>query len=156
MTVLWLITGVALCASLIADLGKTRLALVRGVRMFRKILPMLLGMLAVVSVVMAAVTPALIERILSGSGPLSFFAALGVGGVILMPGFVAYPLAGVLKAHGASVAVLSAFITSLMMVGVLTLPIEARFFGWKIAVLRNALALVGAIVVAAAMAWVLG
>jgi len=52
--------------------------------------------------------------------------------------------------------VLSAFITSLMMVGVLTLPFEARFFGWKIAVLRNALALVGAFVVAAAMAWVLG
>jgi uncharacterized membrane protein YraQ (UPF0718 family) len=105
--------------------------------------------------VLAAVTPAMLQPVLSGAGPLPFLIALGVGSVALMPGFVAYPLAGLLRQSGASTPVLAAFVTSLMMVGVLTLPLEARFFGWRVSLLRNALAFIGAVLVAAGMAWVL-
>lgn len=155
MTALWIITGVALLASFVADRRKTRVALIKGLKMFWGVLPTLLGVLALVSLVMAVVSPEMIKNVLAGKGPVPFFTAIGVGSIALMPGFIAYPLAGVLKQQGASVAVLSAFITSLMMVGALTLPIEARFFGWKISLLRNGLALMGALVVAAGMAWVL-
>ena len=142
-------------ASLVADRGKTRHAAVKGLKMFWGIVPLLLGVLAVVSVVLAAVTAGMLQRVLGGTGPLPFFTALAVGSIALMPGFIAYPLAGVLRQNGASVPVLAAFITSLMMVGVLTLPLEARYFGWRVALVRNALALCGALVVAACMAWVL-
>ena len=91
----------------------------------------------------------------AGPGPLPFFTALGIGSIALIPGFIAYPLAAVLRQNGASTPVLAAFITSLMMVGILTLPIEAKFFGWRVSLLRNGLALVGALFVAAGMAWVL-
>jgi uncharacterized membrane protein YraQ (UPF0718 family) len=155
MTVLWVITGVALLASLVADRRKTRLSVLKGLRIFWGVLPLLLGVLAVVSLVLAAVTPDMLQHVLSGSGPLPFFTALGIGSIALMPGFIAYPLAGLLRQNGASTPVLAAFITSLMMVGVLTLPVEARFFGWRVSVLRNGLALVGAILVATGMAWVL-
>ena len=155
MTALWIITGVALLASLVADRRKTRVSLIKGLRMFWNILPLLLGVLALVSLVMASVSPEIFESVLAGEGLVPFFTATGVGSIALMPGFIAYPLAGVLREHGASTSVLAAFITSLMMVGVLTLPIEARFFGWKVSLLRNGLALVGALVVAASMAWVL-
>ncbi len=155
MIVLWLITGAALLVSLVADRRKTRTAMVKGLRMFWGILPVLLGVLALVSLVLAAVPPATIEHTISGSGALPFFTALGIGSVALIPGLIAYPLAGVLRTNGASTPVLAAFITSLMMVGVLTLPLEARFFGWRVALMRNALALCGALAVAAAMAWVL-
>jgi len=155
VTVLWTITGVALLASLVADRGKTRASLLKGARMFGAVLPLLLGVLAVVSLVLAAVTPAMLQPVLSGAGPLPFLIALGVGSVALMPGFVAYPLAGLLRQSGASTPVLAAFVTSLMMVGVLTLPLEARFFGWRVSLLRNALAFIGAVLVAAGMAWVL-
>jgi len=101
------------------------------------------------------VTPAMLQRVLSGSGPLPFLTALGIGSIALVPGFIAYPLAGVLQKNGASTPVLAAFITSLMMVGVLTLPLEARFFGWRVSLLRNGLSFVGAVLVAAGMAWVL-
>lgn len=155
MTVLWIITGVALLASLVADWKKTRSSLIKGLGMFWGILPLMLGVLALVSLVLGAVTPEMLQHVLSGSGPLPFFTALGIGSIALMPGFIAYPLAGILRQNGASTPVLAAFITSLMMVGVLTLPVEARFFGWRISLLRNLLALAGAIVVAAGMAWVL-
>lgn len=155
MTVLWIITAGALLASLVADRRKTRASLIKGLRMFWGILPLLVGVLALVSLVLAAVTPEMLQHLLSGSGPLPFFTALGIGSIALMPGFIAYPLAGLLRQNGASTPVLAAFITSLMMVGVLTLPVEARFFGWRVSLLRNGLALVGAVLIAAGMAWVL-
>lgn len=155
MIVLWIVTGCALAASFVADREKTRRSVRKGLEMFLGILPLMLGVLAVVSLVLAAVTPAMLERALSGAGPLPFLAALGIGSIALMPGFIAYPLAGILRQNGASTPVLAAFITSLMMVGVLTLPVEAKFFGWRVSILRNALAFVGAVLVAAGMAWVL-
>ena len=155
MIVLWIITGVALLASLVADRRKTRLSLLKGLRMFWGVLPLLLGVLAVVSLILAAVTPDMLQQVLSGPGPLPFFTALGIGSIALIPGFIAYPLAGLLRQNGASTPVLAAFITSLMMVGVLTLPVEAKFFGWRVSLLRNGLALAGSILVAAGMAWVL-
>jgi uncharacterized membrane protein YraQ (UPF0718 family) len=123
--------------------------------MFAGIIPLLLGVLAAVSLVLASVTPQMLERILSGTGLLPFFSALGVGSIALIPGFIAYPLAALLRQNGATVPVLAAFITSLMMVGVLTLPLEARYFGWRAALLRNGLAFCGAVIVAVGMAWVL-
>ena len=155
MTLLWVITAAALLVSLVADRRKTRAAVARGVRIFWGIAPLLFGVLALVSLILAAVTPEMLRPALSGSGPAPFFAAIGIGSIALIPGFIAYPLAGVLRQNGASTPVLAAFITSLMMVGVLTLPVEAKFFGWKVALLRNGLAFVGTLVVAGGMAWLL-
>jgi uncharacterized membrane protein YraQ (UPF0718 family) len=155
MTLLWLATGAALLVSLIADRGKTRVAVVKGLKMLGSIGPLLLGVLAVVSLVLACTTPEMLQRALSGAGPLPFFIALGIGSVALVPGFIAYPLAGMLRQNGASVSVLAAFITGLMMVGVLTLPVEARFFGWRMSLIRNALALAGSLAVAAIVGWML-
>ena len=152
---LWIITGAALIASFFADRHKTFAAAARGFQLLRGILPLLLGVLALVSLILAAVTPEMMEHVLAGRGPLPFLAAFGLGSVALIPGFIAYPLTAVFKQHGASYAVQAAFITSLMMVGILTLPIEARFFGWRVSLLRNGLALFGAFLVAAGMTWVL-
>jgi hypothetical protein len=155
MLILLAITAVALIASLIADRRKTLMGVRRGLRMFVNLLPTLVTVLAAVSLLMAAVHPATLERWLGGGGPVPFAAALIVGSIALIPGFVAFPLAGVLKDNGATTAVLAAFITTLLMVGVVTLPIEIRFFGRRIAVLRNLLAFGGAVVVALVMTVIL-
>jgi len=155
MLILLAITAVALIASLIADRRKTLMGVRRGLRMFVNLLPTLVTVLAAVSLLMAAVHPATLERWLGGGGPVPFVAALIVGSIALIPGFVAFPLAGVLKDNGATTAVLAAFITTLLMVGVVTLPIEIRFLGRRIAVLRNLLAFGGAVVVALVMTVIL-
>jgi hypothetical protein len=155
MYVLLAITALAVIASLIADRRKTLTGLRRGLRMFVNLLPTLVVVLAAVALLMAAVNPATLERWLGGGGPLPFAGALVVGSIALIPGFVAFPLAGVLKDHGATTAVLAAFITTLLMVGVVTLPIEIRFFGGRIAVWRNLLAFGGAVVVALVMTAIL-
>ena len=155
MEVLLALTALAVIASLIADRRKTLMGVRRGLRMFVNLLPTLVAVLAAVSLLMAAVHPATLERWLGGGGPVPFVAALLVGSIALIPGFVAFPLAGVLKDHGATTAVLAAFITTLLMVGVVTLPIEIKFFGRRIAIWRNLLAFGGAVVVALVMAAIL-
>ena len=51
---------------------------------------------------------------------------------------------------------LSAFTTTLMTVGVLTYPLERRYFGLSITIIRNAISLLIALVVAVVMGLVFG
>ena len=152
---LWAAAGGALLLSLVVDRQKTWQGLRKGGRLLWNITPTLVGVLALAGLLVMVVSPAAMGRVLGESGPVPFLTALGVGSVALIPGLVAYPLAGVLRGQGASDAVLAAFITTLMMVGVLTLPIEARFFGIRVSLTRNALSLLGAVLVALGMTWVL-
>jgi hypothetical protein len=54
-----------------------------------------------------------------------------------MPGFIAFPLAGILAQKRVAYMVIAAFTTTLMMVGVLTASIEKAYFGLKVTVVRN-------------------
>jgi hypothetical protein len=51
MIILWIITGVALLVSLAADRRKTQAAVFKGLKMFVGVIPLLLGVLAAVSLV---------------------------------------------------------------------------------------------------------
>jgi len=155
MTGLLIVTAAALLISFAVDRSRTWAGIRFGARMLVKILPTLVLMVAAVGVLLSALSPRFLETLFGGSGPVPFLSALAVGAVALIPGFIAFPLAGVLRAHGVSTAVLAAFVTSLLMVGVVTLPLEVRFFGRKAALWRNLLSLVAAAVVALAMAVVL-
>jgi len=57
--------------------------------------------------------------------------------------------------NGASVTLVAGFLTTLLMVGVVTLPMEVRYFGWRTALFRNGLSFVGAVGIALAMGRVL-
>ncbi len=63
-----------------------------------------------------------------------------LGSIVLIPGFVAFPLAASLLAAGAGYGQIAMLLTTLMMVGIVTLPLEAQYFGKRLAVERNALA----------------
>ena len=155
MKVLLAFTAIAFLASLVADRRKTVLGMKKGLKMFLAILPTLFGILSIVSMMLAAFHPSTIRQMLGGGGTIPFIAALLIGSISLIPGFIAFPLASVLKSNGATTPVLAAFVTTLMMVGVLTLPLEAKFFGYRIAILRNVLAFIGAIIIALLMSVVL-
>lgn len=66
----------------------------------------------------------------------------------MMPGFIAFPLCGILLKKGVSYMVLSALSTTLMMVGVLTYPIEKEYFGMRVTVIRNVMSFIIAVIVA--------
>ena len=89
-----------------------------------------------------------------GSGLAGIFIASMVGAVTLIPGFVAFPAAAALLAGGAGTTQIAAFVSSLMMVGIVTLPMEIQYFGKRAALLRNVLAWLFSILAAFFVGWV--
>lgn len=77
------------------------------------------------------------------------------GSVVLIQAFIAFPLAGSFLRQGASVTAIAAFVTTLVMVGVVTAPLEAKFFGKKFTFLRNSLSFLFAIIIALLMGVIL-
>lgn len=153
MLILYVLTAGLVLASLVANRQKTGQALKTAGLMFLNLLPSLLGILMLVATVLAALGPETIKALLGqDSGLLGWLLAALAGSVALLPGFVAYPLAGVLAKSGVSLPILAVFLTTLMMVGLLTLPLERRYFGLKVSLVRNALSLAGALVIGLLMA----
>jgi uncharacterized membrane protein YraQ (UPF0718 family) len=155
--VLYVAAGGCLVASLLRDRGKTRMALRKGWKAFEGILPQFVGVIIITGVLMAVFDAATISRILGArSGWLGVLGASLVGAVTLIPGFVAFPTAAVLLRNGAGYMQIGAFVSSLMMVGVVTLPVEIRYFGRKVAAVRNLLAFAFSFLVAAVIGVVCG
>jgi len=136
---------ITLCAvlstvSIALDRKKTMDGFKRGWKMFKNVLLPFLNILILISVVLYFVPPSVISRYLgANSGVLGFSIAALVGSITLIPGFISYPIAAGLIQQGASYAVVATFMTTLMMVGVVTLPLEIRYFGRRVAITRNVL-----------------
>ena len=149
---LYAAAGTGLLISLIKDRKKTRLALKKAWKSFERILPQFLAVLIMIGIVLAILTPEQISRLLgSDSGILGILMALLLGGITLIPAFVAFPLAAALLHSGAGYGQIAAFVSALMMVGVVTLPMEIQTFGKRAAFLRNGLALGFSLLTALAM-----
>ena len=145
---LYIIVGLALLVSLIADRRKTLRAVKIAVRRFVKISPAFLTMIILVSLVLFLVPDKVISVYLGGNNKfVGVVLAAFLGSVTLMPGFIAFPLSGILLQQGVAYMVLAAFTTTLMMVGVLTAPIEKEYFGIKVTIIRNAVGLLIALAV---------
>ena len=149
------IAALALFFSLIKDKQKTKTALKKAWKAFEGILPQFINVLFFVATVLAIVDTATISRVLgSGSGFLGIIGASFIGAITLIPGFVAFPAAAALLHNGAGATQVAAFVSSLMMVGVVTLPMEIKYFGKRVAILRNVLAWLFSILAAFFVGWV--
>ncbi len=110
---------------------------------FENILPQFLAVLLLVGVLLAVLDAEAITKVIGAeSGWLGVLFSAVVGAITLIPGFVAFPMAAMLLKGGAGYMQIGAFVSALMMVGVVTLPVEFKYFGRKLAVLRNLLAFV--------------
>jgi uncharacterized membrane protein YraQ (UPF0718 family) len=139
--VLYALTGILVLLSLVKSREKTVMALRKAWRSFENILPQLLVVLLLVGSALALLDSQMILSLIgSQSGWAGVAAAAVVGAVTLIPGFVAFPLAAMLLESGAGYMQIAAFISSLMMVGIVTLPVEIAYFGRRVTIFRNTLA----------------
>jgi uncharacterized membrane protein YraQ (UPF0718 family) len=157
MSLLYVLVGLGIAISLIASREKTLLAIKIAAARFLSILPAFLVMLILVSVVLILFPDEVIVAYLGIDNRFAgaFLASL-FGSITLMPGFIAFPLCGILLEKGVSYMVLSAFSTTLMMVGVLTYPVEKAYFGARVTIVRNLLSFLTALVIAAATGFFFG
>ncbi len=157
MIYLYLGTGAALLVSLFFSRDKTKRALFIAYKKFSAIVPAFVVMLIIISVVLFLLPDKAISGYLGGSSRfLSIFIASVLGSVTLIPGPIAYPLCGILVEKGVLYAVVAAFSTTLMMVGIMTFPVEKEYFGTKVTIIRNLISFFIALLVAVAVGIIFG
>ncbi len=140
--------------SFVKDRKKTRQALMKGLKSLEGILPQFITVLILIAVMLALFNAETIGRFLGArTGTLGVAVAAVLGSITLIPGFVAFPLAGELLKNGAGTLQIATFVSTLMMVGVVTLPMEIAYFGKRAAILRNAFALAFSILAGIFVAW---
>ncbi|WDP92731.1 MAG: permease [Desulfobacter sp.] len=131
---------------------KTRMALKKAWKSLENILPQFLCIIVLMGISLAFLDESTISRLLGeSSGILGMGIAAVVGSIVFIPAFVAYPLAASLLAAGAGYMQITMFITALMMVGIITIPMEIDYFGKGIAIRRTMLAFGHSVVCAIVM-----
>jgi len=154
---IYLIAIIFLIISFIKSRQKTKNALIKAWKSFKNILPLLLGVILLIGLMLSILDTKLISRIIGKeSGALGVLLASVVGSITLIPGFIAFPTAALLLAGGAGYIQIAAFVQTLMMVGIVTLPMEIKYFNKKVAILRNVISLVLSIGVAYSIGFILG
>lgn len=155
--ILYGITGIVVILGLIKDREKTKKSFKKAWKAFENILPQFLTIIVLVGIILSFLdTNTISTYIGSSSGWLGVTVASLIGAITLIPGFIAFPMSALLLQNGAGYMQISAFISSLMMVGIVTFPVEKKFFGIKVTLIRNILAFLFAFVVAFVMGKVFG
>ncbi len=149
MILLYSFLLIILFISFLVDRQKTKKAIKIAWKGFMKLLPPFLQMLIIASIVLLFVSPSMISMVLGNNyGGLSILVGAIVGSIVLIPGFIAYPLTAISLSNGASYMASAAFVTTLMMVGFVTFPIEKKVFGTKVTIIRNVISFFIAIIIA--------
>ncbi|MDA3951099.1 MAG: hypothetical protein PF508_17965 [Spirochaeta sp.] len=153
---LYIVTGVLLVVSFIADREKTVRGVKIGIKKFRTILPNYLKLLILIAIVLFFAEGLIVRYLGQENALIGLLAALVLGSVTIMPGFIAYPLAGVLVNRGVLYMVVAGFVITLQMVGVLTYPVEKEYLGVKATVIRNGMSFVIAAIISLAIGLIFG
>jgi len=149
---LYVIAFSALFASFVKSKEKTMQSLKKAWKAFENILPQFLSIIIIIGFMLTILTPEQISKLLGNeSGWFGVIIAALIGSITLIPGFVAFPLAAALLKSGAGYMQIAAFISTLMMVGIVTFPVEIKYFGKKATIIRNVSAFVFSLIVAFVM-----
>jgi len=139
--ILYILAVLLLSLSFIKDRNKTKMALKKAWKSFENILPQFLSILIIIGIMLAVLSPETISKFVGQeSGMLGVLIAALIGSITLIPGFVAFPLAAALLKSGAGFMQIAVFVSTLMMVGIVTIPVEIKYFGKKATIIRNGMA----------------
>ena len=131
--ILYILCAVLLGISFFKDKAKSKKALVKAWKSFENILPQFISVIVLIGVMLSILSPDTIAMIIGReSGWVGMVLAAIIGSITLIPGFVAFPLAAALLKSGAGFMQIAVFASTLMMVGIVTMPVEAKYFGWKV------------------------
>lgn len=154
-----IINSIAIAGLLIALVKKKEKAIaslkIAGIS-FIKILPMVFIIIIAIGLLLGFVPPEQISRFIGEQSGIVGVLVVGIVGAFMhIPALLSFPLAASILERGASVAAVAAFITTLTMIGMITLPLEINVLGKKIALLRNGISFVIAIIIALIMGAIL-
>ncbi|WP_410984177.1 hypothetical protein [Bacillus cereus] len=139
---LYSLAFILISISFVKDRNKTKDALLKSWKMFRNLIPSMLSIMLFVGLSLSMLTPSFISSIIGEkSGFIGIVYSATIGSVALIPSFVVFPLGNTLVQNGAGLPQVAALMSTLMSVGITTLPMEQKIFGRSFAYARNASAL---------------
>jgi len=149
---MWIGTAIFLIFSFIKNREKTKQALKMALGMGKGMLISILSIIFLIGLILTILPPeSIAEFVGKQSLLLATVISAAFGTITLIPAFIAFPLVGTLVHAGVGVVPAVAFLTTLTMVGIVTLPLERREFGLKFATVRNGLSFIFAIIIALVM-----
>ena len=130
--ILYAIAIILISISFIKDRNKTKDAVLKSWKMFRNIIPDILSIMLFVGLSLSILTPTLISSIIGEkSGLIGIAYSTLIGSVALIPSFIVFPLGDTLVQNGAGLPQVAALMSSLMSVGITTLPMEQKIIWSK-------------------------
>ena len=143
-----LATLIVLTISFLNNKNKTKKAVTKAVMKATTIAPQIIIIIVAIGFIFAFLPPELIKAYLGGEfNIMQVLASALFGAVLMIPSLIALPLAGSFIEAGASYTAVASFITTLTMVGFVTIPVELKELGKKITIYRNLLAFIFAIII---------
>ncbi len=146
----------SLIFALIKSSKKTKQALTLALKSFFRILPTVLIIIILIGLLLGFVPRSLISKVVGKqAGVLGIVVTAFLGAVLHIPSLISFPFAASLLSSGAAISSVAVFITTLTMIGVVTLPLEIKELGKKMAFLRNGISFVIAIIIGVIMGAIL-
>lgn len=155
--IFYILAAAGLLWSYTKDRQKTKQSLKKAWISFEAIFPAFALILLFLGIALATISPATVKQMLGeDSGTLGIITASIIGSVTLIPGFIAFPLAKAVLDMGAGITQVAVFISTLMMVGIVTAPMELQVFNTRTVLLRNGMSLLYSFAVAFVLGRVVG
>jgi len=141
--------------SFFKDKSKTVKSLKIAGKLLLKLAPTILSVILLIGIIYGLFSDK-IALLFGNENSVNGFILIAVMGSIMhIPSLLAFPLASSFLAEGASISLVVAFITTLTMIGIVTIPLEIKTLGKKFAIYRNVFSFVIAIIIAVLMGVIL-
>ena len=131
-------------------------AALKSARSILNMLPMMFGILLIISLLNTAIPKSAYTAVFSGNLYLDPVIGGAFGSVLVGNPVTSYIIGGEMLAQGTSLVAVTAFIVAWVSVGMVSLPVEASMLGKRFAVLRNLLSFVFSIIVAITAVFLVG
>jgi len=149
-----LINGLVIISLIISfskDKMKTKKSIMIALKTLGKITPSILSVIMLIGIMYGLFADKIALFFGQENGVIGFVSIALFGSVLHIPALLAFPLAGSFLQEGASISSVTAFITTLTMIGIVTLPLEIKTMGKKFAIYRNLISFAIALIIAALM-----
>ncbi len=127
---------------------KIAASLKRTASSFAKVLPVLIGVMLLISLILVLVPPSLYGRVFTGDEIFDPLIGAVIGSIAAGNPITSYIVGGELIDQGVSLLAVTAFIAAWVTVGLAQLPAEAAILGKRFALIRNVISFLSAALVA--------
>jgi hypothetical protein len=136
--------------------GALKQAFLKTVQSLRRSLPILLGVLMLLSLAFTLIPKSMYGKIFTGNRIIDPFIGAAVGSIAGGNPVTSYIIGGELRLQGISMLAITAFIVAWVTVGVIQLPAEALMLGKRFAFVRNGISFVTALIISIIIVLTLG